>query len=375
MWIRRPHYYSAFQCLAGACPDTCCASWDIVIDEDHLAVYRSLPGPLGERIRGAITVDGEGDSCFSVAGGRCPLLTEERLCTIQLELGEAQVCDVCRSHPRFTEEYGTLREESLAASCPAVAELLLRDPAPARFLEEETAEPPAVCEDVDGSLLEALLPWRVAAIALIQDRTRPFGARLAGLLAFCQAAQTWLEWDELEELAALDSAWSPPEPLRGEPAVRREVMAHVLALLGELEVLEPAWEAELARAARRLYQERSAEDYQAACGRFRAARSGQEWEYEHLAVYLLYRWGLRADFDGDLYGKGALAVLSCLVVRELGLARWLEQGRLERRDQADLIHLWCKEQEHCAENLAALAQAAWTDPDLTPERLAQAALE
>lgn len=119
---------------------------------------------------------------------------------------------------------------------------------------------------MDGPLLEALLPWRAAAIALIQDRTQPFGARLAGLLAFCQAAQTWLEWDELEELAALDSAWSPPEPLRGEPAVRREVMAHVLALLGELEVLEPAWQAELARAARRLYQERSAEDYQAACG-------------------------------------------------------------------------------------------------------------
>lgn len=82
MWIRRPHYYPSFQCLAGACPDTCCASWDIVIDEEHLAVYRGLPGPLGEQIRRAITVDGEGDSCFSVAGGRCPLLTEERLCAI-----------------------------------------------------------------------------------------------------------------------------------------------------------------------------------------------------------------------------------------------------------------------------------------------------
>lgn len=375
MWIRRPHYYTQFQCLAGACPDTCCASWDIVIDGPHLEAYQAVPGPLGERIRAAVALDEEGDFCFSVAGGRCPLLTEERLCAIQLALGEDQVCDVCRSHPRFTEEYGVLREESLAASCPAVADLVLRDPEPAWFPAEEIDEPPVDCKDVDGPLLAALLPCRAAALALLQERTKPFGTRLAELLAFCQAAQTYLELDELAVLAGLGEGWEPPETIWESSPVRREVLEHLLALLLGLEILEPRWRAEVEDAVQSLYRGRSGEDYQSACRRFRRARSGQVWEYEQIGVYLLYRWFLRADFDGDVYGKGALAVLSCLVIRELGLARWLARGALTRADQSELFRLWCKEQEHCGENLAALARAAWSDPVLVPNRLIQAVLE
>ena len=31
---RVPDYYEQFRCLAGACPHTCCAKWEVVIDED-----------------------------------------------------------------------------------------------------------------------------------------------------------------------------------------------------------------------------------------------------------------------------------------------------------------------------------------------------
>ncbi len=34
MRYRRPHYYEQFSCIAGVCPDTCCAGWQIVIDEE-----------------------------------------------------------------------------------------------------------------------------------------------------------------------------------------------------------------------------------------------------------------------------------------------------------------------------------------------------
>lgn len=36
MKITVPHYYSRFQCVAGQCPDTCCAGWQIMIDETSL---------------------------------------------------------------------------------------------------------------------------------------------------------------------------------------------------------------------------------------------------------------------------------------------------------------------------------------------------
>ena len=36
----KPHFYDKFVCTAGACPDTCCAGWQIVIDEDSLERYK-----------------------------------------------------------------------------------------------------------------------------------------------------------------------------------------------------------------------------------------------------------------------------------------------------------------------------------------------
>ena len=47
--------YQDFHCLAGACPDTCCAGWEIDLDGDTLERYRRLPGALGDRIRSKIS--------------------------------------------------------------------------------------------------------------------------------------------------------------------------------------------------------------------------------------------------------------------------------------------------------------------------------
>ena len=44
MKILEPDYASSFRCLAGACPDTCCKDWEIILDEDTLARYQELPG-------------------------------------------------------------------------------------------------------------------------------------------------------------------------------------------------------------------------------------------------------------------------------------------------------------------------------------------
>ena len=36
-------YVNKFSCLAGKCPDTCCKDWQIILDEDAIARYASLP--------------------------------------------------------------------------------------------------------------------------------------------------------------------------------------------------------------------------------------------------------------------------------------------------------------------------------------------
>ena len=345
MLIRKPDYYDRFQCTMGACHDTCCAAWDIVIDEEHAAFYNGLPGELGERIRASLRVDEDGDPCFSVDGGHCPLLTEDGLCSIQLELGEDKVCDTCRSHPRFIEEYGSFKEMALAASCPAAIELILS--ADARFETENDAEPEFVCEDVDEGLLQALLPCRVRAFELLERTDLTWKQRLTALLMFGSELQLALLSDDLEELTQLAEEWAEvdgdrlsvplPEGRDGHAARQR-----CLALLRELEVLDESWERDVAD--------------KEAC----AEKSSAPEELERRwAAYLLWRWFLRADFDGDVYGKLARPVLSILTLRELsGGENWMEWARR-----------WAKEVEHSAENLNALYEALCTEEELAPDQL------
>ena len=39
MKVTVPDYYKDFKCIAGACEDTCCAGWQIVIDKKTLKKY------------------------------------------------------------------------------------------------------------------------------------------------------------------------------------------------------------------------------------------------------------------------------------------------------------------------------------------------
>ena len=57
----KPHYYDKFVCTAGDCPDSCCAGWQIVIDETSLERYGNEKSEFGTRLRNSIDWDEE---CF-----------------------------------------------------------------------------------------------------------------------------------------------------------------------------------------------------------------------------------------------------------------------------------------------------------------------
>ena len=44
MQITFPAFYKEFSCIADACPDTCCAGWQIMIDDKSLRKYRRFKG-------------------------------------------------------------------------------------------------------------------------------------------------------------------------------------------------------------------------------------------------------------------------------------------------------------------------------------------
>ena len=123
-----PTIYHTFQCKADRCENTCCQLWTIDIDEATAKRYHTMTGSLGESLRQAITVDDEGSHfIFSKKQPMCPLLNEQGLCKVVLELGEGGLCDTCHMHPRFYKYIEDLELCGGGLSCEASVELLAED--------------------------------------------------------------------------------------------------------------------------------------------------------------------------------------------------------------------------------------------------------
>ena len=80
---------------------------------------------------------------------------------------------------------------------------------------------------------------------------------------------------------------------------------------------------------------------------------------EHLTVYYLYRWWLKAACDGDLWQQAAAAVVSVLCIA--GLAKTTDNLKEASR-------MYAKEVEHCEENLNLLRKAMGL-PQFSRDRL------
>ena len=328
MRVTVPDYYEDFRCLAGKCPHTCCEKWEVVIDEDSAALYQTVSGPLGGKLRSALKRDEDGDLCFPLNGGRCPFLDGENLCEIHKTLGEDATSVTCREHPRFTEDYGPFREVTLSASCPAANALLLGSREPLTFRTFETEE----AGEEGDEWLNYLLPLRERLLDILTDRSRPLRARVASFLAQALSAQGCLD-DEHPE--AMNDAVEEPIPPAEAP-----LFPATLEFLASLEVLDSDWPALLKRAA--------------------AAEKTPQPEalLERIAVYFAFRYLLKAVNDGDLLSRAELVVFAVVTVERLAAVCGLPEAL--RRFSAEI--------EHDDDNLDALLEALrW---DFEPGELA-----
>ena len=174
MEIFYPAYYHKFSCIAAQCPDSCCKEWDVDIDEETAALYRSLAGPLGDRLR-QVLQDTEDGTIMTIENGRCPMWRQDGLCRIQAQLSHEALCETCRQFPRLRHDYGFLLEQDLELSCPEAARLILSQDDSLLH----TQLPGGTEPEFDPEALELLLHSRDRALALLNDRRYTVGEALA----------------------------------------------------------------------------------------------------------------------------------------------------------------------------------------------------
>ena len=327
-----PSYMKSFRCLAGACPQTCCQGWEVPIDRETARYYGTLPGELGERVRAMLTTGEEGEAACLLRGDPCPFLTEGKLCELQLKLGEKGIGEICRSHPRFSYDFGSLVEKGLCGSCPETARLILENDLVlcAARQEGEAGEAP--------SLLAPLLAARETALGLLAVKEATVGERLQALLLFANEVQVALDEAQPEVIPQLCGLYGEEFPLLAPDALpdRREALDAGLDLLERLEILSEDWKALLSRG-RELLAE--GKDYPAP----------EEARLRRAGSYFLYRHWLRGVWDGDVLTWAELAALGAAVCALLAPLR--EEGFPE------VFRLFCLEIEHDRDNLNALQDA------------------
>ena len=201
MQYTAPHYYSRFKCIAGECPDTCCAGWQIVIDDRSLKKYKRQKGILRNRLHNEIDWK---EGTFRQYEGRCAFLNGDNLCDLYLEGGSKMFCRTCRMYPRHIEEFEGLKEVSLSLSCPAAAELILGSDEPVRFITKDVEKmADEEYEEFDYLLFTKLEDARDLILRILQDRNIRINVRFAFVLALAHDLQQRINKNALYEADSL----------------------------------------------------------------------------------------------------------------------------------------------------------------------------
>lgn len=384
MILRYPDYYEKFTCIADQCEDTCCAGWEIDIDDASYAYYQSVEGEFGRQLRRQIReYEREDEDVYErhgfilQQGKRCPFLDADNLCVIYRELGEDALCDVCTDTPRNYLEYGGAREVSLSASCAEAGRLIYGSREPVRFVESEWEGELDFEESEEELAFAEAIRWaRDQAIRILQNRTHPVEQRIVSYLHFAEEVQNCLNDDSAASIREIDI-----EPyLQGTTEVERcdytEIMRLFLLRMRSftaLESISEEWEQMLALLQKRyVTPEGGAMKYAAerkACDRA-LDEAGRSYEKEHLIVYYSFLCLARCVDDYDFLGKAKLAVTSFLMLRDMDTAWFGEhEGVYTEADRVMMARIYAKEVEHSEANLTYLADEFLFEEAYTVENL------
>lgn len=363
-----PDYYKEFKCTADRCEDTCCAGWQIVIDDKALNKYKKVRGKFMGKM--FCSVNWKDGTFRQDKEKRCAFLNEENLCDLYINLGENSLCRTCKMYPRHIEEFEGSREITLSVSCPEVARILMERMIPVKFLEYEKESPDDAEEydDFDPFLFSILQDARSEMIAILQNRELPLSVRVLLVLGMAHDMHGRINRQELfscneviDKYTGEKAKTYVEEFLQKENVFEKEMILEkqLFEKLYDLEFLKEDWYVLLRETEMLLYGRSdkviSKEEYQVVCKEFREWADRQvnrDIHLEQLLVYFLFTYFPGAVYDGEIYAKVQMAVYCTWMIEKLWMARWIcNEKSLELEEMTELVYRFSREVEHSDDNL------------------------
>lgn len=348
MKYHKPSFFDQFKCIGSACTDTCCAGWEIEVDETTAEGYLAEKGEFGDRLRQEIGSE-PGEYFFKLQNNRCPFLNKENLCDIFINLGEERLCDICREHPRFYNWFGDYTEVGLGLCCEEAERLLFSDSKPLTFVEEVHTDASDLLDD-ESEECEQMLEERKAIFSILQNRKKNIGARLKRLLLQLPYADEMLlltvpilEWDDPESIPKLDYNAKPSTNTLKSSAL------FLIRFFGGMESLDETWPSMMKELEQNIDKLVDTDNTNA----FLKFMKGENrlYEYEHIAVYMIYRYYPEILLDGQAEAKILFAAASICLLFLMDLHSFQKNTAYTQQDRIELVRRFSKEIEYCPENM------------------------
>lgn len=334
MILEYPSYFEKFRCIGGQCSDTCCAGWEVDVDECSADYYKNVPGTIGSRLRRHLQKDGENSYFPLTHKGRCPFLRKDLLCDLYIELGEESLCQTCTEYPRYYMGIGAYEQIDLSLSCIELSRIFFTESGPITYLRDADALPGKEIDTEEQETLVEVLALRNHCIAILQEHGGSLEDRL-------QAVRDMVS--EAQGLTAQDGD--------AQRRFLKEDAAAIVARMKQFDSIRPEWDQLLQSCGNAC----SAPDFRTRFSAFSLKMEEQlDLWFTRLAVYFIYRYFIDTCIDGDIEIELCLVHRALRMLRLLLYTRWTENASLILDDVIYIAHLFSKETEHDEDNVALL---------------------
>ena len=366
----KPYYYNDFKCIADKCPDTCCAGWQIVIDDETLEKYSNEKDEFSYRLKNSIDW---GEGVFFQNNGRCAMLNDNNLCDLVTAKGEGGLCRTCHMYPRHIEEFEGVREYSLSLSCPVAARIILEDTNKLVFDIEENDEIDPLeeeFEDFDFFMYTQLEQAREVIFEIIQNRDLSVDMRMSYIMDMARKFQNAVDEQEVYRMEEIADEYKPLEGKILQASeleqisdnIRFEKVKSAYELFKELEVLRQDWPEIIEDLKKNLYNG-ICEDYSKIRDEFYndfvKGISADRWGIfkEQLLMFFVYTYFLGSVYDDLVYSKLALSTFSVCFIEEIIVSEWLKNNKQITLEKCiEISYRYAREVEHSDDNLNILEE-------------------
>ncbi|MCR5690946.1 MAG: flagellin lysine-N-methylase [Eubacterium sp.] len=382
MILRYPDYYEHFSCIAGRCEDTCCAGWEIDLDDETYEAYMEVPGDFGRELRDKIKdYDLEEEEVYESHGfclgpdGRCPFLDQDNLCRIYKKFGEKALSYVCTHTPRNYLEYGGSREIAISVSCPEAGRLIFGQREKMSLVEKEIEED-FPWDESPEELWEAktIQMARDRVIEILQNRDCAIEQRICQAIAYGKRVQDCLNGGDLDRVADLEPGdIGPLEAGDGYQYFLGRVKSY-----SQMDSINQTWDQTLLKI-KEAYLDDSTGVEQYAKDRENFQSMVREKERDHwleqLIVYEAFLCLARSVDGMDFLGQIKFAVASYLMILDMNALDYRAKGEnFGLEDFSANARIYAKEVEHSEANLELLAEDCLFEEAYEVDHLMEAVL-